>query len=213
MRRRSGGVAVAVACAALAAAAPAQAAKDPLNAFRVKPTAENKRQLAAGRLRPHRGRPRPLHRDLRDAASRRARSAPTASPPSASPELQAAADPGGLHRQRRRLGRLDALRRGDRRRKEQYDGAVRPRRRRSRSSRRRASARRISAAPIWAIKVTKNADTEADNTKPAVLYNAQQHAREWLAGETCRRTLDFFVDNYGQHRHGASTTPATRSPA
>ena len=30
-----------------------------------------------------------------------------------------------------------------------------------------------------------------------MLYNAQQHAREWLAGETCRRTLDFFVDNYG----------------
>ena len=50
---------------------------------------------------------------------------------------------------------------------------------------------------IWALKVTKDADTEADNTKPAVLYNAQQHAREWLAGETCRRTLDFFVDNYG----------------
>ena len=69
---------------------------------------------------------------------------------------------------------------------------------RSRSSRRSASARRISAAPIWAVKVTKNADTEPDNTKPAVLYNAQQHAREWLAGETCRRTLDFFVDNYGE---------------
>ena len=31
-----------------------------------------------------------------------------------------------------------------------------------------------------------------------MLYNAQQHAREWLAGETCRRTLDFFVDNYGR---------------
>ncbi len=25
-----------------------------------------------------------------------------------------------------------------------------------------------------------------------------QHAREWLAGETCRRTLDYFVDNYGK---------------
>ena len=52
--------------------------------------------------------------------------------------------------------------------------------------------------PIWALKVTKNADTEPDNTKPAVLFNAQQHAREWLAGETCRRTLDFFADNYGE---------------
>ena len=30
-----------------------------------------------------------------------------------------------------------------------------------------------------------------------MLYNAQQHAREWLAGENCRRTLDYFVDNYG----------------
>ena len=55
---------------------------------------------------------------------------------------------------------------------------------------------------IWALKVTKDADTEADNTKPAVLYNAQQHAREWLAGETCRRTAEFFVDNYD--REGAA---------
>ena len=51
---------------------------------------------------------------------------------------------------------------------------------------------------IWALKVTKDAKTTADNTRPAVLYNAIQHAREWLAGETCRRTLDFFVDNYGR---------------
>ena len=65
---------------------------------------------------------------------------------------------------------------------------------------------------IWALKVTKDADTEADNTKPAVLYNAQQHAREWLAGETCRWTLDFFVDNYDGTARRA-TTPATRSPA
>ena len=30
-----------------------------------------------------------------------------------------------------------------------------------------------------------------------------QHAREWLAGETCRRTLLYFTDNYGKD------TPAT----
>ena len=29
-----------------------------------------------------------------------------------------------------------------------------------------------------------------------MLYNAQQHAREWLAGETCRRTLLYFTQNY-----------------
>jgi hypothetical protein len=31
-----------------------------------------------------------------------------------------------------------------------------------------------------------------------VLYSAVQHAREWLAGETERRTLRLFVDNYGK---------------
>jgi hypothetical protein len=51
--------------------------------------------------------------------------------------------------------------------------------------------------PIIAIKVTRNADRKKDGTRPAVLFNAQQHAREWLAGETCRRTLDYFVTNYG----------------
>jgi murein tripeptide amidase MpaA len=56
----------------------------------------------------------------------------------------------------------------------------------------------INGRDIWALKVTKDAKTTPDNTRPAVLYNAMQHAREWLAGETCRRTLDFFVDNYGR---------------
>jgi Zinc carboxypeptidase len=51
---------------------------------------------------------------------------------------------------------------------------------------------------IYALKITKDAKTTADGSRPAVLFNAQQHAREWLAGETCRRTLDFIVDNYGR---------------
>ena len=49
---------------------------------------------------------------------------------------------------------------------------------------------------IWALKVTRNAKTTTDDARPAVLYNAQQHAREWLAGETCRRTLLYFTSNY-----------------
>ena len=32
-----------------------------------------------------------------------------------------------------------------------------------------------------------------------MLFNAQQHAREWLAGETCRRTLEYFVTSYGDN--------------
>ena len=45
---------------------------------------------------------------------------------------------------------------------------------------------------IVALKVTQNAKARTDNTRPAVLYNAMQHAREWLAGETCKRTLNLL---------------------
>ena len=78
MRRRSGGVALAAVAAALALAAPAQAAKDPLNAFRVKPTAENKQQLAAAGSTSPRAIVGSTSRSTR-RASRRARCAPTAS--------------------------------------------------------------------------------------------------------------------------------------
>ncbi len=61
---------------------------------------------------------------------------------------------------------------------------------------------------IIALQVTKN-PTGADVAgKPAVLYNAMQHAREWLAGETCKRTLSYFVDNYGKTTSaGLEVTP------
>jgi hypothetical protein len=55
----------------------------------------------------------------------------------------------------------------------------------------------VQGRDIVAIKVSRNARKGKDGRKPAVLYNAQQHAREWLAGETCRRTLEYFVTNYG----------------
>jgi murein tripeptide amidase MpaA len=50
---------------------------------------------------------------------------------------------------------------------------------------------------IVALKVTKDAGSRRDGSRPAVLYNAVQHAREWLAGETCRRSLTYFTDRYG----------------
>jgi murein tripeptide amidase MpaA len=52
---------------------------------------------------------------------------------------------------------------------------------------------------IIAIQVTRNAQGR-DNGKPAVLYNALQHAREWLAGQTCKRTLDYFTRWYGKDK-------------
>jgi Zinc carboxypeptidase len=56
----------------------------------------------------------------------------------------------------------------------------------------------INGVPIYAMKVTKHADTRRDGSRPAVLYSSLQHAREWLAGETGRRTLRMFLDNYGR---------------
>ena len=48
------------------------------------------------------------------------------------------------------------------------------------------------------MKVTKGARKHKDGKRPAILYSAVQHAREWLAGETERRTLRLFLDNYGR---------------
>jgi hypothetical protein len=57
----------------------------------------------------------------------------------------------------------------------------------------------IKGVPIYAMKVTKGARKHKDGKRPAVLYSAVQHAREWLAGETERRTLRLFLDNYGRN--------------
>src|SRR3954452_8550035 len=63
--------------------------------------------------------------------------------------------------------------------------------------------RTLDDVPILALKVTKNANTEADGSKPSVLFSATQHAREWLATETDRRMTHLFIDNYG--KTGAAT--------
>jgi hypothetical protein len=60
----------------------------------------------------------------------------------------------------------------------------------------------VEGVPIYAMKVTRNARSTRDGSRPAVLYSSLQHAREWLAGETGRRTLRLFLDNYG--RSGAA---------
>ena len=73
----------AVAARARALAAPAQAAKDPLNAFRVKPTAENKRQLAAAGFDLTEGDRGKYIEIFATSKQARAARAPTASPPTA----------------------------------------------------------------------------------------------------------------------------------
>ena len=56
----------------------------------------------------------------------------------------------------------------------------------------------VRGVPLYAMKVTKDARSKKDGSRPAVLYSATQHAREWLSTETERRTLRLFVDNYGK---------------
>jgi hypothetical protein len=46
---------------------------------------------------------------------------------------------------------------------------------------------------ILALKMTQGARDEVDGSRPAVLYSALQHAREWIAVEVDRRDLDYFI--------------------
>jgi Zinc carboxypeptidase/Immune inhibitor A peptidase M6 len=49
---------------------------------------------------------------------------------------------------------------------------------------------------ILAIRLTRNAGTTADGSKPAVLYVATHHAREWISTEVDRRLLHWYIDSY-----------------
>jgi len=57
----------------------------------------------------------------------------------------------------------------------------------------------IQGREIVALKVTKNANTVADGSRPDVLYMGTIHAREWIATEVVRRELHYFVDNYNKN--------------
>ena len=49
---------------------------------------------------------------------------------------------------------------------------------------------------IWGIKLTDDARKKKDGKRPAVLYSSTQHAREWIAAETNRRLLHWYIDQY-----------------
>ncbi len=65
-------------------------------------------------------------------------------------------------------------------------------------TRKRVAGTTYGGREIVALQITKGATGADIPGRPAVLYTAMQHAREWLAGETCRRTLDYFTRNYGK---------------
>ncbi len=55
----------------------------------------------------------------------------------------------------------------------------------------------VQGKDIVAVKVTKGATRVRDGSRPAVLYSAAQHAREWITPEMDRRLLHHYLDNYG----------------
>jgi hypothetical protein len=52
---------------------------------------------------------------------------------------------------------------------------------------------------IVALKVTARARQTTDGSRPAVLYSATQHAREWIGTEVDRRLLHLFLDGWNAH--------------
>ena len=48
---------------------------------------------------------------------------------------------------------------------------------------------------LIALKVTKDAGSTPDGSRPAVLYSSNQHAREWISLEVNRRLLHWFIDH------------------
>ena len=49
---------------------------------------------------------------------------------------------------------------------------------------------------LLALKITQGARGTPDGTRPAVLYSATQHAREWISTEVDRRLLHYFIDRW-----------------
>ena len=52
---------------------------------------------------------------------------------------------------------------------------------------------------ILALKLTQSARDVPDGSRPAVLYSSVQHAREWIAGETNRRLLEWYLAKWRQN--------------
>ncbi len=55
----------------------------------------------------------------------------------------------------------------------------------------------VQGKPITAVRVSKDVAKLKDRKRPAVMYQATQHAREWITPEMVRRLLHHYVDGYG----------------
>ena len=55
----------------------------------------------------------------------------------------------------------------------------------------------VQGREIVAVRVTGGVGQVREGTRPAVLYIALQHAREWISGEVTRRLLRSMAEGYG----------------
>ena len=54
----------------------------------------------------------------------------------------------------------------------------------------------LQGRPILALKLTQGARGARDGSRPSVLYSSTQHAREWIAAETNRRLLNWYIERW-----------------
>ena len=52
---------------------------------------------------------------------------------------------------------------------------------------------------ILALKLTQGARDVPDGSRPSVLYSSTQHAREWIAAETNRRLLEWYIGKWREN--------------
>lgn len=55
----------------------------------------------------------------------------------------------------------------------------------------------VQGKPITAVRVSKDVASLKDGRRPVVIYQAAQHAREWITPEMVRRLLHHYVEGYG----------------
>jgi Zinc carboxypeptidase len=63
----------------------------------------------------------------------------------------------------------------------------------------------VQGRDLLAIKLTQGARGHADGSRPAVLYSATQHAREWIAAEVDRRLMHWYVDRWRANDNGVKS--------
>ena len=64
----------------------------------------------------------------------------------------------------------------------------------------RVIGKTVQGKDIGAVRLTNNVKKQKDGARPATVYVAAQHAREWITPEMIRRLLNHYVSSYGSDK-------------